>query len=154
VLFHTRFIALFLYVLYLLYKWYRSAFCRHGHKTFRASVFLTPFGGTSQPRREISGSQGGEYKDGRLLSRCAVQTGKRLPTFQRRLLPPSPGRPGCTTQQCSHLYNHFISTCFLGSLDNVRCSSRSSSHFWTKVTKRSCFWKKHVISEPEVGGTT
>jgi hypothetical protein len=34
----------------------------------------------------ISSSHGGEYKDGWLVGCCAVQSGKRLPTFQKCLL--------------------------------------------------------------------
>jgi hypothetical protein len=36
---------------------------------------------------EISGSHGSEYEDDYLLGCCAVYSGRRLPTFQRCLLP-------------------------------------------------------------------
>jgi hypothetical protein len=39
----------------------------------------------------IWGYHGGEYEDGCLLGCSAVQSGRSLPTFQRSLLPPSPG---------------------------------------------------------------
>jgi hypothetical protein len=40
----------------------------------------------------IRGSQGSEHRGGCVLCCSAVQAGRSLPTFERCLLPPSPGR--------------------------------------------------------------
>jgi hypothetical protein len=37
---------------------------------------------------DVSGSHGDENLDGCLLGRCAMQSGRNLPTFPRSLLPP------------------------------------------------------------------
>jgi hypothetical protein len=41
---------------------------------------------------KTSGSHGGKYEDECLAGFCAIYSGRGLPTFQRRLLPPSSGR--------------------------------------------------------------
>jgi hypothetical protein len=52
-------------------------------------VTLSKFKSIIDQLSEISGSHGGKYEDGCFLGCCAVQSGRKLPTFQRCLMPPS-----------------------------------------------------------------